>query len=153
MHQMLYLQYTQTKWWIFSNKWVILLITDKSMWTCALQGISNYDTTGFPFVLIRFPDFGWLFHDLTTSFNSPLSGTTQVGQYQKGKTNLDFTEARDSEWQWHQLGHMQICTSPQTDNHASTLSIFLQAWCPSCRQSNSVKALKAQLTNAIILDH
>jgi len=41
--------------------------------------------------------------------------------YQKGKTNLDFTEARDSEWQWHQLGHMQtICTSLHTDNHAST---------------------------------
>jgi len=37
------------------------------------------------------------------------SGTTQVSQYQKGKTNLDFTEARDSEWQWHQLGHMQVC--------------------------------------------
>jgi len=43
-----------------------------------------------------------------------------VGQYQKGKNNLDFTEARDSEWQWHQLGHMQVCTSLQTDNHAST---------------------------------
>ena len=41
-------------------------------------------------------------------------------RYQKGKTNLDFTEARDSEWQWHQLGHMQVCTSLQTDNHAST---------------------------------
>jgi len=26
---------------------------------------------------------------------------------------------RDSEWQWHQLGHMQVCTSLQTDNHAS----------------------------------
>jgi len=26
-----------------------------------------------------------------------------VGRYQKGKTNLDFTEARDNEWQWHQL--------------------------------------------------
>jgi len=52
--------------------------------------------------------------------------TTQVGRYQKGKTNLDFTEARDSEWQWHQLGHMQVCTSLQTDNHASTspLSFF-----------------------------
>ena len=37
----------------------------------------------------------------THPFNSPLSGTTQVSQYQKGKTNLDFTEARDSEWQWH----------------------------------------------------
>jgi len=34
-----------------------------------------------------------------------------VSQYQKGKTNQDFTEARDSEWQWHQLGHMQVCTS------------------------------------------
>jgi len=31
--------------------------------------------------------------------------------YQKGKTNLDFTEARDTEWQWHQLGHMQVCTT------------------------------------------
>ena len=42
----------------------------------------------------------------THPFNGPLCGTTQVSQYQKGKTNLDFTEARDSEWQWHQLGHM-----------------------------------------------
>jgi len=24
-----------------------------------------------------------------------------VSQYQKGKTNLDFTEERNSEWQWH----------------------------------------------------
>jgi len=32
-------------------------------------------------------------------FNGPLSGTTQVSRYQKGKTNLDFTEARDSKWQ------------------------------------------------------
>jgi len=49
-----------------------------------------------------------------------------VSRYQKGETNLDFTEARDSEWQWHQLGHMQVCTWFQTDNHASTppLSFF-----------------------------
>jgi len=43
-----------------------------------------------------------------------------VSQYQKGKTDLDFTRARDSEWQWHQLGDMQVCISLQTDNHAST---------------------------------
>jgi len=43
-----------------------------------------------------------------------------VSRYQKGETSLDFTEARDSEWQWHQLGHMQVCTSLQTDNRAST---------------------------------
>jgi len=29
------------------------------------------------------------------TFNGPLSGTTRVSRYQKGKTNLDFTEARD----------------------------------------------------------
>ena len=56
----------------------------------------------------------------THPFNGPLSGTTWVSRYQKGKTDLDFTEARDSEWQWHQLGHMQVCTSLQTDNHTST---------------------------------
>jgi len=46
----------------------------------------------------------------THPFNGPLSWTTQVSRYQKGKTNLDLTKARDSEWQWHQLGHMQVCT-------------------------------------------
>ena len=53
-------------------------------------------------------------------FNGPFSRTTRVSRYQKGKINLDFTKARDSEWQWHQLGHMQVCTLLQTDNHAST---------------------------------
>ena len=77
--------------------------------------------------------------------NGPLSGTTQVSRYQKDKSNLDFTGARDSGWQWHQLGHMQVCTSLQTDNHASTPPLsFLQAGCPSCRPTNSVKALKAE---------
>jgi len=45
-------------------------------------------------------------HTHTHTFNGPLFGTTRVSWYQKGKTNLDFTEARDSDWQWHQLGHM-----------------------------------------------
>ena len=83
----------------------------------------------------------------THPFNGPLSRTTQVSRYQKGKTNLDFAEARDSEWQWHQLGRVQVCTSLQTDNHASTPPIsFLQAGCPSCRPTNSVKALKATVS-------
>jgi len=58
-------------------------------------------------------------HAHTHPFNGPFPGTTWVGRYEKGKTNLDFTEARDSEWKWHQLGHMQVCTLLQTDNHAS----------------------------------
>ena len=65
-----------------------------------------------------------------------------VSRYLKGKTNLDFTEARDSEWQWHQLGHMQVCISLQTDNHNNTPPLsFLQAGCPSCHPTNSIKAL------------
>jgi len=39
---------------------------------------------------------------------------------------------------------MQICTLLQTDIHASTPPLsFLQAGCPSCRPTNSIKALKA----------
>jgi len=45
-------------------------------------------------------------------------------------------------------GHVQVCTSLQIDNHASTsLLSFLQAGCPSCRPTNSVKALKDKLDN------
>ena len=86
-------------------------------------------------------------HTHTHTFNGLLSGTTQVSRYQKGKSNLDFTEARDSEWQWHPLCHMQVCTSLQIDNHTSTPPLsFLQAGCPSCCPTNSVKALKAKST-------
>ena len=83
-------------------------------------------------------------HTHTHPFSGPLSRTTRVSRYQKGKTNLDFTEARDSEWQWHQLGYMQVCSVLQTDNHTGTPPLcFLQAGCPTCRPANSVKALKA----------
>ena len=43
---------------------------------------------------------------MTHPYNGRSYEATLVSRYQKGKTNLDFTEARDSEWQWHQLGHM-----------------------------------------------
>jgi len=87
-------------------------------------------------------------HTHTHPFNGHLSGTTRVSRYQKSRAIVDFTEARDSEWQWHQLGHMQICTLLQTNNHASTPPLsFLQAGCPLCRRSNSVKALKAEFVH------
>jgi len=53
-------------------------------------------------------------HRHTHPFNGRLPVTSRLSQYQKGKTDLDFTEARDSEWQWNLL----LCTSFQTDNHA-----------------------------------
>ena len=51
-------------------------------------------------------------------FDDPSSGTAQVGRCEKDNNSVDFTAARDSEW--HQLDHMQMCTSLQTDNYAST---------------------------------
>jgi len=68
-----------------------------------------------------------------------------VSQYHKGKTSLDFTGARDSEWQWHQLGHMQVCTLLQTDNHASTppLSFFADQipFLPPSQQRQSTEGM------------
>jgi len=80
----------------------------------------------------------------THPFNGPFSGTTQVSRYQEGKTNLDFTETRDSEWQWHELGHMQVCTLLQTDNHASIPPVHHSVFTGRMPflLPNSVKALK-----------
>ena len=93
-------------------------------------------------------------HTHTHPFNGPLSGTTRVSRYQKGKTNLDFTEARDSERQWRQLGHIQVCTLLQTDNHASTPPLsFLQVGCCSWCPTNSIKALKALQSTVMHFHH
>jgi len=75
-----------------------------------------------------------------------------VSRYQKGKTSLDFTEKRDSERQWHQLGRVQVYTSLQTDNHASTPPLSsLQAGCPSCRPTNSIKELKIKKQHIVFM--
>ena len=87
-----------------------------------------------------------LFHGHTHPFNGPFLGTTQVSRYQKGKINLDFTEARNSWVAVASAGPYASLHSLQTDNHASTPPLgFLQAGCPSCLPTNSVKALKALL--------
>jgi len=54
-------------------------------------------------------------------FNSLFSRTTWVSRHQKGKPFWILLEQQMMGWQWHQLDCMQIiCTSLQTDNHAST---------------------------------
>jgi len=43
------------------------------------------------------------------------------------KIQIGFTflvQATDSGWQWHQLGHMQVCTSLQTTTPAPHHSVF-----------------------------
>jgi len=77
-----------------------------------------------------------------------------VSRYRKGKTNLDFTEAIGSEWQWHQLGHMQVCILLQTDNHASTppLKFFTDRmpFLPPNQQRQSTEGIKLDKANKLI---
>jgi len=75
-----------------------------------------------------------------------------VSQYQKGKTNLDFTEARDSQETVSGSGISRaVCKSAPRSRQITTpvphYSVFLQAGCPSCRPTNSVKALKVEQCN------
>ena len=74
-------------------------------------------------------------------FNGPLSGTTQVSQYQKGKTSLDFTETVSGSgisWAICKSAPCSRQITMPTPHH----SVFLQAGCPSCRPTNSIKAPK-----------
>jgi len=84
-------------------------------------------------------------HTHTHPFNGPFSRTTEVSRYHKGKTNLDFTEARE----WVAV----VSAGPYASLHLApdtwpcqhpTTQFFLQAGCPSCHPTNSIKALKAQ---------
>ena len=94
--------------------WLMVLLQKDNITHAVTQSNKHTRTKSNHSKLLHYTRFG------------PFSRTTRVSQYQKSKSNLDFTEARDSEWQWHQLGHMQVCTSLQTDNHASIppLSFF-----------------------------
>jgi len=65
-----------------------------------------------------------------------------VSWYQKVKINLHFTEARDNEWQWHQLGHMQSAPRPRQITMLAPYQSVFTGWM-LFHPTNSVKALKA----------
>jgi len=80
-------------------------------------------------------------------FNGPLSRTTWVSRYQKGKTNLDLWEqdtVSGSGIRW------AICISAPRPRQITTPAphhSVLQAGCPFCCQTISVKALKTNINN------
>ena len=50
---------------------------------------------------------------------------TQVSQYQKGKTILDFTEARDSEWRVSSAGqYASVHLVPDRQPHQHPITLF-----------------------------
>jgi len=59
-------------------------------------------------------------------FKGLFSRTTWVSRHQNGKPFWILMKQEMMGWQWHQLDHMQIiCTSLQTENHASTSPLLL----------------------------
>ena len=74
---------------------------------------------------IQYKFLSWIVFKLHTHTRlmALFSGTTLVSQYQKGKTNLDFAEARDSEWQWH-------CLAPDRQPHQHPTTLFFTGRMP-----------------------
>ena len=81
----------------------------------------------------------------THPFNDPLSGNTLVSRYQKGKAIWILLKQETVSGSGI---HCAICKcaprSRQITTPAPHYSVFLQAGCPSCHPTNSVKALKAE---------
>jgi len=73
-------------------------------------------------------------------FNGPLSGTTWLNQYQKGKTNLDLLEQEIVSGSGVSRA---ICKSAHCPRQITMPvpyhPVFLQAGCPSCHPANSIQ--------------
>ena len=86
-----------------------------------------------------------------------MSGTIRVSRYQKGKTrkvkaNLDLLEQEIVSGSGICWAICSLHLIP--DNHAKIPPLsFLQAGCPSCRPTNSVKALKAKSNTWILANY
>ena len=75
-----------------------------------------------------------------TRLTARFSGTTRVSQYQKGKTNLDFTEARDSEWQVASAGpyaSLHLAPDRQPRQHPTTQVFYRPDALPAAQPTAS----------------
>ena len=64
-------------------------------------------------------------------FNGLFSRTTCISRHEKGEPFWILLEQEMMGWQWHQLDHMKIiCTSLQTDNHASAAPLTFYRMMP-----------------------
>jgi len=75
------------------------------------------------------------------------SGVLRSAGTRKVKPNLDLLKQQTVGGSGISWATCIGCTSSQDSNYASTPPLsFLQAGCPSCRPTNSIKALKALST-------
>ena len=79
----------------------------------------------------------------------PRSASEQVSRYQKGKTNLDFSEARDSKWQWHQLGYMRLHLAPDRQPHQHPTTLFFTGRIPFLPPNQQCQSTERKLYTII----
>jgi len=96
------------------------------LWIVGQQRMMTWDATKFPLRLLLSPlvsncKYCYYYYYFHLMAFWPFFKTTWVIRHQKGKPFWNLQEQEMMGWQWHQLVHMQtICSSFQTDNHAST---------------------------------
>jgi len=130
----------------------INLCHNKTLWQSVFACTASQNWGNSSFIIIGLLTLKYVYpirarahtHTHTHPFNGPFPGLPWSAGTRKVRP-IWIILKQDSERQWHQLGHMQVCTLLQADNHSSTAPLsFLQTGCPSCRPTNSVKALKAE---------
>ena len=82
-------------------------------------------------------------------FNSPLSGTTRISRYQKGKTNLDLLEQESVSGSGIGWAICKYASRPRQITTLASHRSVLQAGCPSRHPTNSIKALKANIYSGL----
>jgi len=109
-----------SKWHAMSPIWDFLDTMLCMLWSRSLLKLITCHTFWSLYTIIKHTHT-----HLTALFPGlPRSAGEQVSRYQKGKTNLDFSEARDSKWQWHQLGYMRLHLAPDRQPHQHPTTLF-----------------------------
>jgi len=113
-----------------------------------LGNSSEYFLLGKPDCLFSVERQNFLQHTHTLPFNGPFSKTTQVSRYQKGKTNLDFTEATDRVAVASAGPYASLNLAPDKQPHQHPTTLFFTGWMPFLppnqqRQSTEGKSYKS----------
>jgi len=96
----------------------------------------------------RYQLFYQLLLQLLHPFNGLFSWTTWVSRHQKGKPLWILLQQEMMGWQWHQLDH--ICTSLQTDNHASSSLLSLTGQMPCLPPNQQRRSTEGRLFHRLV---
>ena len=134
-----------SKWHAMSPIWDFLDTMLCTLWSRSLLKLITCHTFWSLYTIIKHTHT-----HLTALFPGlPRSAGEQVSRYQKGKTNLDFSEARDSKWQWHQLGYMRLHLAPDRQPHQHPTTLFFTGRIPFLPPNQQCQSTERKLYTII----